>query len=328
MLRSQVIRESWPLVRPFSISRLTITEAVTLRVVLDLDGTIGHGESEPHESDAGIRDVVEQQVRHALTQVTPETSPEELKELLPLSTARNAVDCALWDLRAKRAATTVWRLAGLELPRPLTTAMTIGIAAPETMAERARSLIDCALIKVKLGKDNPIACIEAVRHAVPQVRLTVDANEAWSFDELREYAPHLAKLGIALIEQPLPANCDDEFAGYRSPVPLCADEACEDLRSLDHVAGRYHYINIKLDKTGGFSEALSLAREGKRRRLGIMTGCNVSTSLSMAPAFYIGQLSRFVDIEGASMLRRDREPGLRYDLRHGTVDVPSAALWG
>ena len=328
MLETRVIRETWPLTRPFAISRLTITDVVTLRVVLTQGRAVGHGESEPHESDEAVRDAVERQVRDAVAVVAPEMSLEALKELLPSPTARNAVDCALWDLRAKRLGTSVWKLAGLEPPRPLTTAMTIGIAVPDVMGERARALADCGLIKVKLGRTQPIACIEAVRRAVPQTTLTVDANEAWTLDELREYAPRLAALGVALIEQPVPADRDDELIDYRSPVPLCADEACDDLASLEHVDGRYQYINIKLDKTGGFSEALLLAREGKLRGLGIMTGCNVSTSLSMAPAFYIGQLSSFVDIDGASMLSSDREPGLRYDLRRGRVEVPAAELWG
>jgi L-Ala-D/L-Glu epimerase len=323
-----VARETWPLTRPFVISRLTTTEVVTLRVRLSCGGFSGQGESEPHESDLELRDRVERQVRAAGASLSITATLDELKSLLPLPTARNAVDCALWDLRAKSSGTPAWRLAELQLPQPLVTAVTIGIDTPDAMGARARGFSACPLIKVKLSGGEEVPRVEAVRRAAPQARITVDANEAWSFVQLREFVPHLARLGVSLIEQPLPAGKDDELAEFRSPVPICADEACDDLASLERVKTRYQYINIKLDKTGGLTEALMLAREAKRLGLGVMTGCNVGTSLAMAPAFLVGQLSSFVDIDGASMLVRDRENGLRYDLGHGRVEPPSPVLWG
>jgi L-Ala-D/L-Glu epimerase len=323
-----VHRECWPLAQPFVISRLTTTEAVTLRVSFTAGGHQGCGECEPHECDPALRNEVEMQVRAACAELSPEDSLKRLKQLLPLPTARNAVDCALWDLRAKASGIPVWQLAGLKRPGTLITALTIGIAAPEIMGARAREWSSCGYIKVKLADGDEIPRVEAVRKGAPDARITVDANEAWSFAQLREFAPHLARLGVALIEQPLPAGRDDDLVEYRCPVPICADEACDNLDSLERVIPRYQFVNIKLDKTGGLTEALMLAREARRRGLGVMTGCNVGTSLAMAPAFLVGQLSSFVDIDGPTMLVRDRSPGLTYDLRQGRVGPPPSALWG
>jgi L-alanine-DL-glutamate epimerase-like enolase superfamily enzyme len=320
--------EFWPLKRPFVISRMTQTQAVSLHVSLEHDGLVGTGESEPHETDHDIQHAVTAQVRAIADQIHIDIGIEELRELLPAPTARNAVDCALWSLRAKRRGIAVWQLAGLAQPGALATAMTIGLASAAEMGERAREMRDCEVIKIKLDGGSSIERVEAVRRNAPGARLTVDVNEAWSIGQLREYSPQLARLGVAMIEQPLPACADAELEHFRGPVPLCADESCVDASSLPLVAKRYQMANVKLDKTGGFSEALLLAREARRRGLGLMTGCNVGTSLAMAPAFLLGTLSDFVDIDGASMLTRDREPGIRYDLARGRVQPPDANVWG
>ena len=288
----------------------------------------GSGESEPDEADDAARAAVEREVRAAAASLTPDVCAESLRELLPSPAARNAVDCALWDLRAKSTGVPVWKLAGMERPHPLVTAMTIVIDTPDAVEQRAREFRDCGLIKIKLGHGHEIECVEAVRRGAPNARLTVDANEAWSFRQLVEFAPAFARLGVAMIEQPLPAGRDDELVGFRSPVPLCADEACIDLSSLDRVKDRYQIVNIKLDKTGGFTDALLLAREARKLGLGVMTGCNLGTSLAMAPAFLIGQLSDFVDIDAPTLLARDREHGLEYELRTGEVHPPSPLLSG
>ncbi len=320
--------ESWRLTRPFVIARTTTIDAQALYVRATEDGEVGQGESEPHESDGAVcRDALVQ-VRVAADQVGVDTPAEMLRECIPLATARNAVDCALWDLRAKLEGVPVWRRLGLAKPRPIITAITLGIDSPAAMGERAREVATCPLLKIKLGRELPVECVEAVRAAAPAATLTADANEAWTLAELREYAPPLARLGVALLEQPLPAIADHELAGFDSALPLCADESCIDTGSLAHVATRYRYVNIKLDKTGGLSEALRLLSAARARGLGVMTGCNVGTSVAMAPAFYLGMQSDFVDIDGASMLIRDREPAMHYDMARGLVHPPEPGTWG
>jgi L-alanine-DL-glutamate epimerase-like enolase superfamily enzyme len=328
-MHTAVTCESWPLKRPFSIARLTITEATTLHVRLTHGEVAGQGESEPHEYDVAVQARLEQEVRNASPQFSLDMSWQRLRELLPQPTARNPVDCALWDLRSKLQRVSIWELAGIPRRKgPLTTAMTVSVDTPEKMRHQAAEMRQCQLIKIKVDGGDDVTRVAAVRDVAPAARLTVDANESWSFAQLREFAPALAKLGVEMIEQPLRTSVDAELQGYRSPVPLCADEACMDLSSLPRIVGRYQMVNVKLDKTGGFTEALQLVKEARRLGLGVMTGCNVGTSLAMAPAFLIGTLSDFVDIDGASMLVDDRQPGLTYDLQHGTVEAPSAALWG
>jgi L-Ala-D/L-Glu epimerase len=321
--------ERWPLVRPFVISRLACTESIGLHVRAMLDGKTGQAECEPHESDLRVAAEAERQVRAAASELTLNLAPEALRSLIPLATARNAVDCALWDLRAKLSDTPVWKLVGLPQPRPLITAMTIGIDTPEVMEQRARELQHWPLIKIKLGRrELDVERVEAVRRAAPEACLIVDANEGWTIEQLADHAPHLARLGVRMIEQPLPTELDDALLDYQSPVPLCADEACRDRQSLSRVKDRYDVVNIKLDKTGGLTEALALAREAKQLGLKVMTGCNVGTSLAMAPAFLLGQLSEYVDLDAPLMLTRDREPAMVYDLARGLVDAPRPELWG
>jgi L-Ala-D/L-Glu epimerase len=328
-MQLEVRREGWPLTRPFVISRVTATESIGLHVRLTREGKSGQGESEPHESDLAVAHEAERLVHAIAGRVSLDADLEALNEMIPLASARNAVDCALWDLRAKMSSVPAWKLLGLEPPRPLITAMTIGLDTPTAMERTARELHHWPLIKIKLGRpEHDVERVEAVRRGAPDARLIVDANEGWTFDQLVDYAPHLARLHVRLIEQPLPAGKDEALASYRSPVPLCADEACHDRSSLVRVKNRYQMINIKLDKAGGLSEALLLARQAQRMGLGVMTGCNVGTSLAMAPAALIGQLSEYVDLDAPLMLVEDRQPAMLYDRTRGLVHPASSELWG
>lgn len=253
-------------------------------------------------------------------------SCDQLQTLLPPCGARNAIDCALWDLEAKKRNSSIWELTGFS-PTPLTTAFTIGLEEDaEAMASKAYGAAGHSLLKVKLNADAPVSRIEAIRLARPDAQLIVDVNQAWSFAELSEYAPALAQLGVAMIEQPLPRGKDEELCGYNSPIPLCADESCLHSGELECAKDRYQLINIKLDKTGGLTEALRLARLASENGLGLMVGNMLGTSLAMAPSFVIGLSCRFVDLDGPMMLAQDRKNGLRY--KNGIVDPPAPALWG
>jgi L-alanine-DL-glutamate epimerase-like enolase superfamily enzyme len=252
----------------------------------------------------------------------------ELQGAMPAGAARNALDCAFWDLEAKISGVPAWRLAGLErAPHPVATAFTLSLGTPEAMGAAARDASAMPVLKLKLGGDDAdIARVTAVRRAAPRARLIVDANEAWSLDQLAAFAPRLAELGVALIEQPLPAGQDEALAGYASPVPLCADESCHGLDSLPALSGRYQAVNIKLDKTGGLTHALELQRAAASAGFGIMVGCMVATSLAMAPAFLLAQQADFVDLDGPLLLERDREPVIAYD--GAWMQMPAPELWG
>ncbi len=250
----------------------------------------------------------------------------ELAAALPAGAARNALDCALWDLEAKRRREPVWRLAGLPEPRPVLTAYTLSLDTPERMAEAARAAAGRPLLKLKLGGEGDLDRVAAVRAAAPDAALIADANEAWTPDQLRRWLPELAALGVELIEQPLPAGQDAALAGIARPVPICADESCHDSASLDALVGRYDYVNLKLDKTGGLTEARRAAAKAQELGFGLMVGCMVATSLAMAPAALLAQLARYADLDGPLLLAKDREPGLRYE--GSLLHPPEAALWG
>ncbi len=251
---------------------------------------------------------------------------DSLQELMPAGGARNAVDCALWDREAKRAGKSVWELTGIA-PKPVTTAFTIGIEdTPELMAQRAREAAAYPILKIKVSADRPVERVEAIRAARPDARLTVDANQAWTFEQLLELEPALARLGVALIEQPLPRGADGPLEGHRGPIPLCADESCQHRGELDVAARRYGIINIKLDKTGGLTEALLLAGAVRAKGLERLVSNMGGTSLSMAPAFVIAQLCGYVELDGQLLLRHDREPGMR--CHGGRIAVPDPRLWG
>lgn len=251
---------------------------------------------------------------------------DRLARLLPPGAARNATDCALWDLDAKSAGMRAWTLAGRARIDPVKTCYTLSIASAEIMAQAARREARRPMLKLKIGAADHIDRAVAVREAAPRSRLVVDANEALSFEDLMRLAPELERLGVIALEQPLPAAEDGVLEGYDSPVPLCADESLHTRDELDRCVGRYAMVNIKLDKAGGLTEALALRREAEARGLGIMVGCMVATSLAVAPAMILAQGAEIVDLDGPLLLARDRQPGL--EIIGSMIRPPEAALWG
>jgi L-alanine-DL-glutamate epimerase-like enolase superfamily enzyme len=249
-----------------------------------------------------------------------------LQNAMPAGAARNALDCALWDLAAKRAGRPAYALAGLPAPGPVTTAYTISLAEPAIMAQAAERSAHRALLKIKLGADGDPARVRAVRAAAPKATLIVDANEGWNDSNLATNLDACAQAGVALVEQPLPDGRDDLLGRMTRPLPVCADESVHDRASLPALAGKYDAINIKLDKTGGLTEALAMLADAERRNFTIMIGCMVATSLAMAPAVLIAQKAGFVDLDGPLLLSKDRPDGLRYV--DSLVYPPSPALWG
>jgi L-alanine-DL-glutamate epimerase-like enolase superfamily enzyme len=249
-----------------------------------------------------------------------------LQTAMAAGAARNALDCAFWDLAARQAGRRVHELLGLAPPQPVTTAYTISLASPEAMAQAAAKAADRALLKVKLGGAQDPARIDAVRRAAPRAELIVDANEAWTPDDLAGNLAACAQAGVTLVEQPLPADCDDALARIARPIPICADESVHASASLSSLVGKYDAVNIKLDKTGGLTEAMSMAEEAERLGFTLMIGCMVATSLAMAPAMLVAQRAGVVDLDGALLLARDRPDGLIYDGRRIHPSTP--ALWG
>jgi L-alanine-DL-glutamate epimerase-like enolase superfamily enzyme len=320
----EVTTESWDFREPFTITGYTFTTSDLLLVTISDNGATGCGEAAGvyylKENAERMRADVEQ-VRAAIERGADRA---DLQELLPPGGARNALDCALWDLEAKLEGTTVWEMTGIE-PRETKTVLTIGIGTPEAMGEAARTL-DSDRIKVKLDSEQPVERLRAVREARPDAEIIVDINQGWDFEQLQSVAPVFAGLDVALIEQPLPRGGDAELEGYRSPVPLGADESCLGLADFEAAAARYQVINIKLDKTGGLTEALELAARAKARGIGLMVGNMMGTSLAMAPGFVVAQLCRFVDLDGPLFLKHDRDHAMTYT--HGVVTKPARALWG
>jgi L-alanine-DL-glutamate epimerase-like enolase superfamily enzyme len=318
--------ETWPLAAAFTISRGSRTETAVLVVELD-DGTVrGRGEAVPNARYGETIALVEAQIRAAAPAFERGCDRTALQALLPHGAARNALDCALWDLEAKRAGKPAWVLAGLPEPKKLITAYTLSLGTPEAMAAAASAHAHRPVLKLKLGGAGDIERVRAVRAAAPASQLIADANEAWTPDQCAPLMAGLAALGVALIEQPLPAGQDDVLATIARPVPICADESCHDRSGLAALRARYDYVNIKLDKTGGLTEALALAADAKALGFGLMVGCMVGTSLGMAPAHLIGQLCTFVDIDAPLLLAKDRADGLVYD--GSTVAPPTPVLWG
>jgi L-Ala-D/L-Glu epimerase len=318
--------ERWPLANAFTISRGSKTEAVVVAVELG-DGTHrGRGECVPYpryrESPEGVVAAIEA-MRPALARGLDRTA---LQSEMPAGAARNALDCAFWDLEAKRSGRRAYELAGLAMPRPLMTAYTISLGTPAAMAEAAERAADRPLLKVKLGSGDDRERIAAVRRAAPQAELIVDANEGWTEDILVQNLAACAQAGVTLIEQPLPEGRDDALARIKRPIPVCADESVHDRASLEALGGKYDAINVKLDKTGGLTEALMLAAEAEKRGFALMVGCMVATSLAMAPAMLVAQRASVVDLDGPLLLAKDRPDGLRYV---GSRAYPSEArLWG
>ncbi|MGB5092373.1 MAG: N-acetyl-D-Glu racemase DgcA [Parvibaculum sp.] len=326
MPRLSVEAQTWPIAGRFTISRGSKTQADVVLVTLRKGDHEGRGECVPYARyGETVKDVVSA-LRFMEMQIADGLTREELQRVMPRGAARNALDCAMWDLEAKQAGKPVWELAGLAEPKPVITAYTLSLGEPDAMEEAARQAADRPLLKLKLGGGSDIARVEAVRRGAPHARLIVDANEGWSPDDVLPLAQELAALGVALIEQPLPAGKDEALRGIDCPIPLCADESAHGLEGMLRLVGLYQYVNVKLDKTGGLTEALCVMRCARRRNLGIMVGCMVATSLAMAPAALIAQGAEFVDLDGPLLLARDRDPALQYE--GSLLYPPRPELWG
>jgi L-Ala-D/L-Glu epimerase len=321
-MRIDVTRDVFRLAQVFTISRGSRTEAQVLTVKVEEAGIVGRGECVPYARYGETLDSVTAQIE-ALPQ---RIDREMLYDLLPAGAARNAVDCALWDLEAKRAGRRVWDLAGLAAPVPQITAYTLSLDTPEAMREQARRHAHRPLLKIKLGTPDDMPRLEAVRAGAPKATIIIDANEGWSAEVYAELAPHLVRLGVALVEQPLPAGEDDALLGMDRPVPVCADESCHDVASLPGLKGKYDVVNIKLDKTGGLTEALRLRTAALAEGYEVMVGCMVGSSLAMAPATLVAQGAKIVDLDGPLLLAEDRDNALQFD--GDGVHPPCAALWG
>lgn len=318
--------EVWPLAQVFTIARGSKTEAhvVVVQVTSD-NGLIGRGESVPYARYGESIGTVMAEIEDAREIIERGAGREIVHGLMTPGAARSAVDSALWDLAAKRAGRRAWDLAGIAMG-PVQTCYTLSLDTPEAMGAAALSQASRPWLKLKLGGPDDLARVEAVWAAAPEARLMVDANEALSFDDLVRLAPELARLGVVLIEQPLKAGQDGELEGWKSPVPLCADESLHTRAELDACAARYQAINIKLDKAGGLTEGLALATAARQRGLDVIAGCMVATSLSMAPAMLIAQQALVADLDGPLLLARDREHGLVYD--GSLILPPTPELWG
>ena len=327
MVQLHVETQTFPLAAAFSISRGTKTEANVVVVELRDGPYVGRGECVPYARYGESLDSVMAQIEGVGDALRGGAGPAEIQPLLPAGAARNAVDCALWDLEAKRFAMPVWKLANLtKAPEAVTTAYTISLGAPEAMAASARANAHRPLMKLKLTGEGDLERVSAVREAAPDTALIVDANEGWNPDQVEPFSAALAKLGVQLIEQPLPADRDEALASLSHPVPICADESAHARHGLEQLIGRYDVINIKLDKTGGLTEALALKDAAMAAGLGIMVGCMVGTSLGMAPAFLVAQGARFVDLDGPLLLAKDRADGFVFE--GSRMLPPSPALWG
>ncbi|WP_371055380.1 N-acetyl-D-Glu racemase DgcA [Rhodosalinus sp. K401] len=315
-------RDVFPLAQAFTISRGSRTEARVLTARVTRADATGWGECVPYARYDETLESVEAEIAGLPDGI----DRAALQEALPPGAARNAVDCALWDWEAKRAGRRVWELAGLPAPGPEITAYTLSLDTPEAMEAQAARHAHRPLLKIKLGTPEDMPRVEAVRRGAPRSRIIVDANEGWSAEVYADLAPHLVRLGVEMVEQPLPAGEDDALAGMARPLPVCADESCHDRASLPALAGKYDMINIKLDKTGGLTEALALRDSARQAGYGIMVGCMVGSSLAMAPAVLVAQGAAVTDLDGPLLLAEDRAAPLAYD--ETGVHPPAPALWG
>jgi L-alanine-DL-glutamate epimerase-like enolase superfamily enzyme len=318
--------EDWELIQPFRISGHQWLTSPTLVVQLAEDGFVGRGEAQGvfylQETAQGIF----AQAEAVVPALRRGIGREELQELLPPGGARNAIDCAMWDLECKKSGRTIWQLTGID-PRPVTTVFTIGLeATPEAMAQKAAAAASAPVLKIKLDADRPYEKLAAIRAARPDAELVVDANQGWTFDLLKEVIPKCVELDLGMIEQPLKRGADEVLEGFDSPITLAADESCLHLGELADAIRRYRMINIKLDKTGGLTEALKLARAAREAGCKLMVGNMVGTSLGMAPSFVVAQLCDFVDIDGPLLLKYDHPNGLAY--KNGRVEVFDRRFWG
>ena len=314
--------DTFRLAETFTISRGSRTEAKVLTVRVTDGGYQGWGECVPYARYGETLDSVTAEIERLPDGITRQA----LQQALPAGAARNAVDCALWDLDAKKAGKRVWDVAGRPVPVPMVTAYTLSLDTPDKMQDAAAKHAHRPLLKIKLGTPDDMARLEAVRRGAPEAKIIVDANEGWTAEIYADLAPHLVRLGVALVEQPLPAGADEILAEIERPLPVCADESCHDRASLPDIAGKYDMVNIKLDKTGGLTEALQLRDLAQAQGYGVMVGCMVGSSLAMAPAVMLAQGASYVDLDGPLLLAEDRPHPLHYDA--AGVHPPDRELWG
>jgi len=317
---------NWELTAPFRISGNEWINSECLVVQLSEDGFVGRGEAQGvFYLDETAQSIFEQ--AHAVSgEIRKGMSRQALQDLLPAGGARNAIDCAMWDLECKKAGKTIWELTGID-PKPVTTVFTIGLEdSPEAMAAKAAAAIEAPILKIKLSDHMPYEKLAAIRAARPDAELVVDANQGWDFELLKEVVPKCVDLDLAMLEQPLPRGGDEMLEGFNSPITLAADESCLHTGELEAAARRYSMINIKLDKTGGLTEGLRLAEAARAKGCKLMVGNMVGTSLSMAPSFVLAQLCDFVDIDGPLLLKYDQPRPLVYN--NGVVNGIDPRLWG
>ncbi|WP_411818651.1 N-acetyl-D-Glu racemase DgcA [Hyphococcus sp. DH-69] len=326
MRRVSVYKTVWLLKAPFRITGVTFEEVEPVVVEIEEGGVVGRGEGIGvyylNETSKSLLDEIEK-VRGS---IEAGLSRQELLEAMPASGARNAIDCALWDLEGKINGKSVSELTGIDL-KPVQTVATIGLeATPEAMAEKAIAATTFKNLKVKLNGDQPVERMRAIREARPDATLVIDANQGFTIEQLTEVLPAFVDLGVAMVEQPLPRGQDDDLDGFRSPIPLCADESCLHRGELPAALSKYDMINIKLDKTGGLTEALALVEAAKQADKTLMVGNMIGTSLSMMPALYVAQYCDFVDLDGPLHLRDDYREGLTYS--DGYAHPPRHKFWG
>ena len=320
MIQTKV--EIFPLAHVFRISRGARTKAEVVTVTIEKNGVSGRGECVPYARyDETLESVIKQ-----VESLPADIDKDTLQETLPPGAARNAVDCALWDFECKKRDQRIWEIADIQVPKQKITAYTLSLDEPENMFKQAKINSDRPLLKIKLGTPNDMPRLEAVRKGAPNSEIIVDANEGWDAELYSQLAPELVRLGVKLVEQPLPADNDDDLIGLPRPLPICADESCHDRKNLEKLIGKYDFVNIKLDKTGGLTEALQLKNKALEAGFKIMVGCMVGSSLAMAPATLIAQNATFVDLDGPLLLAQDRQNGLLYN--ESWVHPPVKDFWG
>ena len=319
--------EYWELVEPFITARDAVTHVPVLLVTLsNAAGQRGWAEAAGVDYAGETPATMAAQIRSVAGALRDHVTGLDLLRLLPAGGARNALDCALWDLRAKESGIAAWQTAGLAQPRPVTTAFTIGLGSETDLRRKARDARHYALLKLKLDAERHVDLVRIVREEHPAARLIVDANQAWSRSLLERLLPQLHPFGIELIEQPVPSGDDSSLDGLQSAIPLAADESCTDRHSLAGLVGRYQYVNVKLDKCGGLTEALAMSTEAARLGLKLMVGNMCGSSLAMAPSFLVAQACHYVDLDGPLLQRLDRQPPIRFEA--SVMYPPDPALWG
>ena len=322
----RVSAEHWPLASTFTIARGSKDSAEVVVVEIERDGVCGRGECVPYPHYGETLDGVKSAIANMGEAVAGGLDRTELQRTMDAGAARNALDCALWDLEAKTTGTPVAARVGFDVLSPVITAYTLSLGSPEEMAQAARQHAERPLLKLKLGGSEDLERVQAVRENAPAASIIVDANESWSAESVEPLSRALLEAKVALIEQPLPAGADSLLAAIERPVPVCADESCHTTSDLEAIANRYDAVNIKLDKTGGLTAALELAAAAEAVGLEVMVGCMVGTSLAMAPGMVLAQKARFVDLDGPLLLAQDRPVGLRF--ANGLVYPPRRELWG